>query len=45
MEPRLGNKYYKLFIAFRDPDLVKYSNYIKFSKVLSTIECVKCFIN
>jgi len=28
-------------IAFRDPDLVKHSNYVKLSKVLSTIECVK----
>ena len=32
-------------MAFRDPDLVKYSNYIKLSKVLSTIKCVKCLID
>ena len=28
-------------MAFRDPDLVKRSNYIKLSKVLSAIEYVK----
>ena len=29
----MGNKCYKLFIALYNLDLVKYSNYIKFSKV------------
>jgi hypothetical protein len=29
-------------MALRNLDLVKRSNYIKFSKVLSTIEYVKC---
>jgi len=32
-------------MAFRNPDPVKRSNYIKLSKVLSTTECVKCFAN
>ena len=40
-----GNKYYKLLIAFRDLDLVKRGNYIKFSKVFSTIKYVKCLID
>jgi hypothetical protein len=30
-------------MALYNPDLVKRSNYIKFSKVLSTVECIKCF--
>jgi len=30
-------------MAFRNPDLVKRSNYIKLSKVLSTIEYIKYF--
>ena len=32
-------------MAFRNPDLVKRGNYIKLSKILSTIECVKCLID
>ena len=32
-------------MAFRDLDLIKHGNYIKLSKVLSTIECVKCFMD
>jgi len=32
-------------MAFHNPDLIKRSNYIKFSEVLSAIECVKCLIN
>ena len=32
-------------MAFRDLDLVKYSNYIKLSKVFSTIKYVKYLIN
>ena len=32
-------------MAFRDLDLVKYSNYVKLNKVLNTIKCVKCFID
>ena len=31
-------------MAFCNPDPVKRGNYIKLSKVLGTIECVKCFI-
>ena len=29
-------------MAFRDPDLVKRGNYIKLSKILGSIKCVKC---
>jgi len=32
-------------MAFRDLDLVKHSNYIKLSKVLNTIKCVKCLVD
>ena len=32
-------------MAFHDLDLVKYSNYIKLSKVLSIIKCAKCLTN
>ena len=42
IKPKLGDKCYKLFIAFYNLDLVKYSNYIKLSKVLNTIKYVKC---
>jgi hypothetical protein len=45
MKPKLSNKYYKLLPAFYNPDLVKYSNYIKFSKVLNAIKYIKCLID
>ena len=32
-------------MAFCDLDLIKYSNYIKFNKVFSVIECVKYFVD
>ena len=45
IEPKLGDKCYKPLIAFYNLDLVKCGNHIKLSKVLSTIECVKCLID
>ena len=45
IEPKAGNKYYKLFIVFSNTDPIKYGNNIKLYIEFGAVQDIKCFIN
>ena len=45
VEPKAGNKYYKLFMAFSNMDLVKCSDNIKLYIEFGAIQGIKCLID